>query len=141
VITPYSVSGISPLGGVRVPSVAQPGGTDLSRTRSTAPAAPSWPTLKYVNCVTISLTESLTGGKVVLEFTITNDTGNPTGRRWIPRPDPPGRDRFRRYTMVFEKYYRELARTNVRNLPNADDAKRDYLSALRVSIDGLLAVR
>ncbi len=43
--------------------------------------------------------------------------------------------------MVFQKYYRELARTNVRNLPNADDAKRDYLSALRTSIDGLLAVR
>ena len=43
--------------------------------------------------------------------------------------------------MVFDKYYRELARKGGRNTPRADEAKRDYLKAMQASMDGLLAAR
>lgn len=43
--------------------------------------------------------------------------------------------------MGFEKYYGGIARKNRRNIPHADEAKRDYLAAVRQAIDGMLGAR
>ena len=43
--------------------------------------------------------------------------------------------------MMFEKYYRELARKGGRSTPRADEAKRDYLNAMQASISGIHSVR
>ena len=38
----------------------------------------------------------------------------------------------------FEKYYGNLARQGGRFVPRADEAKRDYIGALRQMLDGFL---
>lgn len=42
---------------------------------------------------------------------------------------------------MFENYYRELVRRSGRVLPHVDEARRDYLSAIRMTVDGMMGMR